>query len=65
MSRFTVYISQEAKVHTDRTVWAPNEAQAKDIVLEAVTGSPWSSWEIGEPIGEIQVADICERKDIE
>ena len=65
MSKFTVYISQVAIVHTDRLVEAANEAEAKDIVLEAVTGSPRSSWEIGEPIGEIQVADICEREDIE
>ena len=65
MSEFTVYLSQVAIIHTDRTVWAPNEAQAKDIVLEAVTGIPRSRWEIGEPIGEIQVADICERKDSE
>tara|TARA_Y100001970_G_scaffold277662_1_gene382207 strand:- start:36 stop:230 length:195 start_codon:yes stop_codon:yes gene_type:complete len=64
MSKFTVYISQEARVLNCRTVEAANEAEAKDIVLEAVTGSPWLSWEI-EPIGWPQVDDICERKDSE
>lgn len=68
MSRFTVYISQEARVHTYQTVEAANEAEAKDMVLEMNTGSPsdyWSGWEIGETLGCPQVDDICERKDSE
>ena len=65
MSKFTVYISQEARVHTYRTVEAESEDEAKDMVLGDAGGLPVDWWEVGEAIGDARVEDICQREDSE
>ena len=65
MSRFTVYISQEARVHTYRTVEAANEAEAKDMVLGNAGGLPVDWWQVGAAIGDAQVDDTYQREDSE
>ena len=65
MSKFTVYISQEARVYTYRTVEAETGDEAKDMVLGNAGGLPVDWWQIGETIGDARVEDISQRKDSE